>query len=390
MTDAEWTGVEACSMHAEPQGLCGEPRRHEAAGMPQSAFTVQQSKFSRVLVKEVNWLGDVVMSLPALKAVRRAFPHARLSVLIKRELASFFDGTTWIDEVIPYTVTTGLRGLVDRCKIVAALRARHFDLAVLFPKSFDAALWPALARIPHRAGVASDARGWLLTCKTTLGPEILERHQVHSYLQMLRNTLRVEGDARDYVPEVSELHRSTMRAWLNARRHRPAGRLIALAPAAAYGPAKEWPSVSYALLIDVLADRYGAEAVLVGSPHERGKCEAVATVSRAGALVAAAETSVGEAMALLSLCDGFAGNDSGSMHVAGALGIPTVGLYGSTRPERTGPLGTRTRVIYHPIECSPCLEHTCRFGHYNCLTQITAEEVLHALEELGAFGDGRV
>ncbi len=100
--------------------------------------------------------------------------------------------------------------------------------------------------------------------------------------------------------------------------------------------------------------------------------------------------SIGEAMAMLSLCDGFAGNDSGSMHVAGALGIPTVGLYGSTRPERTGPLGTRTRVIYHPIECSPCLEHTCRFGHYNCLTQITAEEVLHALEELGALRDSRV
>jgi heptosyltransferase-2 len=345
---------------------------------------------TRVVVKEANWLGDVVMSLPALKAVRRAFPQARLAVLIKRELASFFDGMTWIEEVIPYTLATGLRGLGDRRKIVAALRARHFDLAVLFPKSFDAALWPTLARIPYRAGVASDARGWLLTHKTTLAPEILRTHQVHSYLQMLRNTLRVDGDARDYAPEVSESHRGTMRTWLNERRRRPAGGLIALAPAAAYGPAKEWPSASYALLIDVLSDWFGAESVLVGSPNERGKCEAVATASRAGALVAAGETSVGEAMALLSLCDGFAGNDSGSMHVAGALGIPTVGLYGSTRPERTGPLGTKTRVVYHPIECSPCLRRTCRFGHYNCLTQITAEEVLQALEGLGALRDGRV
>jgi len=350
----------------------------------------RSAEITRVLVKEVNWLGDLVMSLPALRAVRRAFAAARLTVLIKRELASFFDGATWIDEVIPYTLARGLRGLGDRCKMMAALRARRFDLAVVFPRSFDAALWPALARIPQRAGVASDGRGWLLTHKTRLAPEILERHQVHSYIQMLRNTLQVDGDASDYVPEVSESHRRAMRAWLQAHRRRPAGRLIAIAPAAAYGPAKQWPSAAYALLIDGLAARYGAEAVLVGTPNERDKCAAVAAASRAGALVAAGETCVGEALALLSLCDGFAGNDSGSMHVAGALGVPTVGIYGSTRPERTGPLGPKTRVLYHPIECSPCLRRTCRYGHYKCLTQIGADEVLRALEAIGAFDNSRV
>ena len=138
-------------------------------------------------------------------------------------------------------------------------------------------------------------------------------------------------------------------------------------------------------LIDLLAQRDDAECVLVGSAGERRKCEEVVAASKAGALIAAGETSVGELLALLSLCDGFAGNDSGSMHVAGALGIPTVGLFGSTNPERTGPLGPKTTVVYHRIECSPCLQRTCRFGHYNCLTQIAAEEVAHALHELGAF-----
>src|SRR4029079_12019022 len=126
----------------------------------------------------------------------------------------------------------------------------------------------------------------------------------------------------------------------------------------------------YARLIDLLAERSGTECVLVGAPSERRKSEEAIAASRSGAVLAAGETSVGEALALLSLSDAFAGNDSGSMHVAGALGKPTVGIYGSTRPDRTGPLGARTKILYKQIECSPCLQRTCRFGHYDCLKLI--------------------
>jgi len=339
----------------------------------------------RVLVKEVNWLGDVVMSLPALKAVRQAWPRAHLAVLVKRELASFFDGSRWIDEVIPYTVARGLRGLGDRRGIVAQIRSRRFDLAILFPKSFEAAFWVRLARVPRRAGLVADGRGLLLTHKTRRVAASLAGHQAQQYLNLLRETVGINGRGDDYTPDIHEPHRSKMRAWLTSWRRRPRAQLIALAPAAAFGPAKEWPAAHYAALIDLLAQHDQAECVLVGSPGERRKCEEVVVASKAGALIAAGETSVGELLALLSLCDGFAGNDSGSMHVAGALGIPTVGLYGSTNPERTGPLGPKTTVLYHRIECSPCLQRTCRFGHYNCLRQIAAEEVAQALHELGAF-----
>ncbi len=146
--------------------------------------------------------------------------------------------------------------------------------------------------------------------------------------------------------------------------------IFAIAPAAAYGPAKEWPAERYGALIDLLARRDDAEVVLVGAPSERAKCEEVAAASKAGAMIAAGHTNIGELIALLSLCDGFIGNDSGCMHIAGALGIPTVAIFGSTNPERTGPMGPKTRVIYRKLECSPCLARTCRFGHYNCLTQI--------------------
>ncbi len=340
---------------------------------------------ARILVKEVNWLGDVVMSLPALRAVRRAFPAARLSVLIKSELASFFDGSSWIDEVIPYKLSPGPGGLLERLSIVRKIHSRHFDLAVIFPNSFDSALWAALSGVTHRVGFARNGRGFLLTRRAVLTPEAIANHQAHYYLDMLRQTLGVAGDAADCAPDVHEPHRVKMRAWLAERRCRPDGRLIALAPAAAYGPAKEWPLDRYATLVDLIADRYGAECVLIGAPGERTKCERVAANARNGAIVAAGEANIGEIIAMLSIADGFAGNDSGAMHVAGAIGIPTVGIFGSTSAARTSPLGPRTRIIYHQIECSPCLARTCKFGHYKCLTQISADEVAHALEELGAF-----
>ncbi len=338
-----------------------------------------------MVVKELNWLGDVVMSLPALRAVRRAFPESRLAVLVKRELAGFFDGFDGVDEVISYGVKPGVAGLADRLRVVSLVRAGRFDLAILFPTSFESAFWVAAARVPRRVGVVRDARGLLLTDRVPPEREANGTHQVHSYLRMLHEALGIEGSADDFALRAPESGRERMRSWLTTRRKRPDRRWIALAPAAAYGPAKEWPAERYAALVDRLDDAHGIESVLVGTPVERERCERIGAASRVGAVVAAGETSVGDLVALLSLASGFAGNDSGAMHVAGALGIPTVGLFGSTRPDRTGPLGVKTKVLYHRIGCSPCLDRTCRFGHYECLKRIAVDEVIGALGELGAL-----
>lgn len=335
----------------------------------------------RILVKEVNWLGDLVMSLPALRAIRAAWPEAHLAVLVKKELASFFDGAAWIDDVIAYTVGHGLSGLGDRRRIVGEIRSRHFDLGVLFPNSFESALWLTIAGVPRRAGYLADARGAMLTHKISPSRHSLTAHQVHYWMAMVRATLGAAGSVDEFGLDVDTAHREKMRRWLETKRKR-AARLYALAPGAAYGPAKEWPAARYAALIDLFAEREGAECVLVGAPSERARCEEVAARSKSGAMVAAGETNVGELIALLSLSDGFVGNDSGCMHLAGALGIPTVAVFGSTNPARTSPLGPRTRVVYRKLECSPCLARTCRFGHYNCLTQIEAAELAGAMDAM--------
>ena len=348
--------------------------------------SVLQPAPRRILVREVNWLGDVVMSLPALKAVRHAFPDSKISILIKKELAGFFDGSTWIDECIPFSAPKGWKGFGAKRKIVADIKSREYDLGILFPNSFESAWWFKRAKIKNRVGFARDVRGWLLTHKIKPDERILEVHQVNYYLHMLEKTLGVRGDPAECALDVHPPHREKMAAWLKARRKRPGKPLIALAVAAAYGPAKEWPAGHFARLIDLLAEKHGAECVLAGAPNEKAKSEAVIAQSKAGAINAAGETQIGEAIALLSLCSGFAGNDSGSMHLSGPLGIPTVGIYGSTRADRTGPLGPKTKIIYKPIPCSPCLKRTCKYGHYDCLNGISPEEVCQALEDLKAFG----
>ena len=340
---------------------------------------------ARVLVKETNWLGDLVISLPALVAVRRAFPAAHLAVLVKQELTGFFEGLGWIDETIGYRMRSGLWRNVDSLRVVSAIRIGRFDLAVLFPKSFEAALWAALGGVPRRAGVASQGRRILLTDAAQVPIEAPDRHQSSDYLQMLGDALGIDVAPAEARLEPAEPRRERMREWLLRHRRRPERPLVALAPAAAYGPAKEWPAERYATLIDRLAELAGAECVLVGAPAERARSLEIASASAAGAIVAAGETDVADLVALLSLTQAFAGNDSGAMHVAGALGIPTVGIFGSTNPARTGPLGPRTRVLYGRIECSPCFDRTCRFGHYECLKRLAVDDVIRSLRDVGGL-----
>jgi len=340
------------------------------------------------VVKEVNWLGDLVLSLPALAVLRTAFASSTLSILIRRELAGFFDGVSWVDEVIPYTLRAGVRGWADQRRIVAGLRARRFDLAVIFPNSFRSALWPMLAGVPRRAGYATDSRRLLLTDHTIPKESAKEGHQRFYWLGMIRDTLGISPTVTEtaYYPlGVSAQSVARMAAWLESHRRKPNAPLIAISSAAAYGPAKEWPPLNYARLIDLLDGIAGAECILLGTGSERSKCEQIAVMSRAGALVAAGNTDVGELKALLSSCHGFVGNDSGAMHLAAALGIPAVGIFGSTNPVRTGPIGPTAAVSYRAVPCSPCLERTCRFGHYQCLQGIGPAEVANALTRLGVF-----
>src|SRR5690242_20221984 len=201
----------------------------ETAAGPVPAIRIDPAP-ERILIKAVNWLGDLVMSTPAMRALRRAYPRAHIAVLVKKELAGFFDGADWIDEVIPYGVARGLRGLNDRRRIVGEIRARRFDLAMLMPNSFESALWVTAAGVPRRAGYRTDARGALLTHRAAVPRDALDGHQVHYWLAMLRETAGAAGDPGDFALTPATRHLARMREWLSAHRRRAGAPLIAVAP----------------------------------------------------------------------------------------------------------------------------------------------------------------
>jgi heptosyltransferase-2 len=341
----------------------------------------------RILVKAVNWLGDLVMSLPALRAVRDGFPDATLAVMVKTNLAGFFDGLGWVDEIIPYRAERGLRAFSMNRQVIRALKKRHFDLAILFPNSFKSALWMARARIPTRVGYATDGRGLMLTRRLTPARDALDGHQSLYWCGIVRDGLglTIADGTNTCLLQPAPKACERMRSWLGERRERSERPLIVIAAAAAYGPAKEWPAERFAELIERVAQGYDAECVIIGTAAERARCEYIAQASLVRSILAAGELSVSEMIAMISLSDGFVGNDSGAMHVAAALGIPTVGLFGSTNPRRTGPRGPHVSVLYKPPPCSPCLKRTCPFNHYDCQKAVSVEEVVEALARLNVF-----
>jgi heptosyltransferase II len=311
---------------------------------------------NRVVVKEVNSLRDLIESLPALRAVRLAFEGAKLSVLVKKELASIFDGMGWVDEVIPYTAAREGRRWGGHRKIVKQIRARRFDLAIIFARNFTPALWVTLARVPRRAGYATDRRGFLLTHKAAPPPADSSGSQINPWLRMISDTLGVApiAHAQHHLLEVDNDNRNKMRAWLTKHGIKRELPLIAIAPFASYGKAREWPPARFAALINWIAIRCQAQCILLSANSDRDRCKTLATEVGPSAIATADDTSIGELTALLSLCDGFVGNDTGVMHLAAAIGLPTVGILGSTNPARFGPPTQGLEICRELASQAPC------------------------------------
>ncbi|GIW41764.1 MAG: ADP-heptose--LPS heptosyltransferase [Candidatus Binatia bacterium] len=334
-----------------------------------------------------NWLGDLVLSLPALRAIRRAWPRAHLAVLVREELASFFEGSRWIDSRLAYRIRPGSAGWRDRWAVVRRLARERFDLAVLFTDSFESALWAFAAGIPERVGFAADARRLLLTHAVRRTAGLRRSHRVEEPLFLLEKALGIVGNRADGAPDLSSEARARVERKLSALGWREGRFLLCLAPGAAYGPSKRWPADGFASVGRRFAERRGALCLVLGSPSDTEVCRFVAEGS--GGVSLAGETTVADLLAVLSLADLFVGNDSGAAHVAAALGTPTLTLFGSTDPRRTAPLGPSARFLWEPPPCSPCLARTCRYGHYECLRALSPREVVEAAEELLAGGEPR-
>lgn len=310
------------------------------------------------------------MSLPAIRAVRACFPGAQLTVLARPSVAGLYARELAIDHVMPYTA--------GRRATAATLAGERFDCAILLPNSFDAALVVWMARIPRRIGYCRDGRRGLLTeAIPPPEPGEIPRHERFYYLELLRRA----GLIHEYPPcEEIRLDGGDEARATGCAASREAGLappVIGVSPGAAYGNAKRWLPERFAETAAAVAGAHVASVALFGSAGERPLCESVAGAIRAAGVTVhnfAGETTLGQFIELAAACRLMLTNDSGAMHLAAALGVPTVTVFGSTDDTTTGPASAWARVVREQVECSPCLLRECPIDH-RCMTRVSAAQV---------------
>lgn len=360
---ADWFWVHNRWKTPKPHFLLAGYRRGVTLPAGMSASSLQSF---RLLVRSPNWLGDAVMSVPAVRSLATGRPDAHVTVLTPAKLADFWRTVPEVAEVLEIAPDRGLLG------VGAMLRkAGKFDVAVLLPNSLRSALEAWLGRIPRRVGFAGHSRRKLLN-QVVPEPEVKpgphRQHHAERYLHLARACGGLRPD--EAVPEATSL--------------KPAYARIGLCPGAEYGPAKRWLPERFAEAAKQIAAKRHARFVLFGVQKDAGVAAEIA-----GALEGfecenlIGKTSLTELIGELRKCDLLITNDTGTMHLAAHLGVPLVAIFGSTDHVATGPLSKRARILRHQVECSPCFLRECPLD-LRCMKAVSAEEVSGAaLEMLG-------
>jgi heptosyltransferase-2 len=329
----------------------------------------------KVLIYSPNWIGDAVLAIPAMKTVRERFAEAEITLLVRPWVAGLFTSAPFVDSLwsIPRPA-----GLADRWRIARQIRERRFDLAFLFPNSFESALTIFLGRVPLRVGYPTDGRRCLLT--DAIAPARNTRHQTQYYLDLVRMPQRPAAAPSIEITATPE-EKIAARRLLAAEGVPDGEHFLVLNPGAAYGSAKRWGEDRFAAVGDRLSSDLHYRVVMIGSESEKAVSEQVRRHMRMPAAILTGKTTLETLIGVLSESSLLITNDSGPMHIAAALGIPTVAVFGSTDEHVTGPCGPHTRVVKHPVECSPCLLRECPIDH-RCMALVTVEDVCSAAKDL--------
>ncbi|MFQ5790269.1 MAG: lipopolysaccharide heptosyltransferase II [Acidobacteriota bacterium] len=330
--------------------------------------------FASILIYAPSWIGDAVMSLGAIRYLRGAYPKARVVVLARPWVADLYQCCEAVDGTLSYDSRGAHRGALGFLRAARELKEARFDLALLLPNAFRAAALVRASGIPERWGYATEGRGFLLTRPVPPAPRPFGRHQVFYYLDLLRSLGVPVGKPRYDLALTDAMSRRA--ADLLGRRgwHGRQERLVGIHAGATNSSSKRWLPERYAEVGARLAASHDARIVLFAGPEEADLAGEIASRLAPPRLMVAEGTSLGELMGLLGSLSVLLTNDSGPMHLASALGVPTVAVFGPTDERETGPLGPRAQVVRQPVECSPCLLRECPIDH-RCMLQIEVAEV---------------
>ncbi|WP_246556016.1 lipopolysaccharide heptosyltransferase II [Desulfonema magnum] len=332
-----------------------------------------------LLIRSTNWIGDAIMTTPAVRAIRKNFPGAEISILAKSWVAPVFKNSPHADRVLIYDEGGRHCSLTGKLRLATDLKRCRFDAVILLQNAFEAALITFLAGIPVRIGFDSDARKLLLTHAVRRIPEIRKIHQTGYYLEILRGA-GLMTDGQDLHLTVSHEDQNRAREILVSYGiSQKDGLLVGINPGATFGTAKRWFPERYAALCKRLQKTVASDILIFGGPGEEALGQQICEEAGKRCVNLCGRTTLCEAMALIERCQLFVTNDSGLMHIAAALDIPQIAIFGSTDHVTTAPVSSMSRIVRVPTSCSPCLRPECPEKHHRCMNEITVDMVESAV-----------
>ncbi len=336
----------------------------------------------KIVVRGTNWVGDAVMSVPALRELRRVFPDADIALHTRSWARGIFEDADFIDEILTFEPEKSpFKTVLAQAKIY---RQNCFDLAIVFPNSFESALVAKLGKVSRRFGYAKEGRSFLLTNAAKIPAWKNKQHEVFYYLNLIAQIENEISGAKTVLQNeprfdltVSEERKRLARNFLEENGVDLSKKFVAFCAGSTNSNAKRWQTESYAELNDKIQTELGASVILIGAQNESDVSFEVAEKSKIKPIILTGRTDLAEATAILSVCGLLVSNDTGPAHVAAALGTKTITIFGPTNPLTTKPWNSE--IVYKNVECAPCMLRECPIDH-RCMTRISAAEVFEIAE----------
>ena len=336
----------------------------------------------KIVVRGANWIGDSVMSVPALRALRQLFPDDEIALHTRSWAEGIFRDADFIDRILTYErPESSLKEVMGQAR---ALKNERFDLAIIFPNSFASALTARFAGIPRRFGFSKEGRRLVLTDPVPIPEWKSTRHEAYYYLELVRavenGVLGTDSSARYETTTdlpVSDARQADTRDFLTRKGVDLSRPIVALGPGSTNSMAKRWPYERFATVADLLHKEKAANIILLGGLDDVEVAAKISAMSSASLLDLTAKTSLGDAADILSVCDLMISNDMGLAHLAPAVGTATLVIFGPTNPVTTRPFSELAEVLRVEVECSPCMLRECPIDH-RCMERVTVEQVFSA------------
>ena len=337
------------------------------------------AKVRRILIVRTDRIGDVVLSTPTITAARKAFPNAYIAVMVSPQTREIVNGNPSLNEVIVYDK----KGVFQTLRFAKCLKNKKFDLALILHSTNRVNLISFLAGIPKRVGYARGKMDFLLTDRLPYKKRLGEKHEAEYSLDVLRS-IGVDARISQLVMPVRKENEENIDGLLKESGLGQGERIIVLHPGASC-ISKMWPQENFARVADILVEKFDARILLVSAPEHVRIGEGIRGLMKNRPVFLCGETSLGDLAALFKRTNLFISNDSGPVHIACAIGVPVISIFGrkdtGLSPERWGPLGNRSIALHKDVGCIQCLAHNCNKG-FLCLKSVTVEEVIEKAGQL--------